>query len=182
MAILDEPLKDSYRHVYTNDFDSELYRTNEVADAFSFICDMGQAIPDLNKEGWYENKPISGVKLELRAKLVFRFSDGDEHAYGFVVITKNGEILKTFKPLGEYVSGEWKGDFFNHWKHLESSVEVFSEESGKDGYANFNLIDGIGFYYESQYSKPKYFLSNCRRIKKTSLPVYEYRFPGLEKQ
>jgi hypothetical protein len=81
---------------------------------------MGQAIPDSSKAGWYYNKPIPGLKLEQRARLVKRFSDGDEHAYGFVVITKGGEILKTFKPLGEYEFGKWKADLCNHWKHLET--------------------------------------------------------------
>ena len=43
-------------------------------------------------------------------------------------------------------------------------------------YAHFHLIDGNGFFYKSDNRKqPDYFLSDCSRIRKEKLPVYDWK-------
>lgn len=176
LPVQGEPLKKIYRDTYLEGMYVELYQTGKSTDSFSFICNMGQALPDTKKEGWYENKTIPGLSLELRARLVKESSDNIYSTSGFVVVTKNREILKTFKPLGEYINGEWDGDFFNSWSRNGTKIEAFDGISGKDGYVSFDLLEGMGFYYKSRYDKPRFFLSNCRRIKKKGLPIYKFRF------
>lgn len=176
LPIHGQPLKSVYRDIYYEGMYVDFFDTGKTLDSYSHICAMGQAIPQAGKEGWYVNEPIPGAKLELRARLVYKVSDKTYKSAGFVVITKNGEVFKTFKPLGDYENGVWDGDFFNTWSHSGAELVVFNGRSGKDGYASFDLIDGNGFYRNTQFSDPSYFLSECRRIKRKGLPVYEYRF------
>ncbi|MGY5453515.1 hypothetical protein ACVFI8_21610 [Agarivorans sp. MS3-6] len=174
IASLNEPLKKSYRLDglgYT-----EFYKTGEYFDSFSMICDMGQAIPDPERSDWYTNKPIRGLKLELRARAVFVSAGNQVKPMGFVVVTKSSDVLITFKPLGDYENGVWDGDVFNFWSGTETDIKVYSERFGKSGYAHFDLMDGNGFFYKSDSRKqPDYFLSDCRRIKKQKLPVYDWK-------
>lgn len=175
MAILGESLKKQYR--FEGAAAGVDYQTGETADSFSMICDMGQAIPDSKKEGdWYINKPVSSLKLELRARIVSKRFNNAIVPHGFVVITKNGEVLKVFKPLGDYNNGRWEGDVFSVWG-TGPDIAVWSERLGESGYAKFDLLSGNGFYYKSlSRVEPDYFLSNCRRIKKIGLPVYKTKF------
>jgi len=171
MAILGEPIKKQY--LLEGYIPAKLIQTGETAISFSIICDMGQAIPDPKKETWYLNAPVPGLKLELRARAILKLHDNTYNPLGFVVITKNGETLKVFKPLGDYVKGQWDGDAFNSWSGTDTDIRVFSEYSGKSGHAYFDLMDGNGFYFKSnKRDDPDYFLSKCRKIKKTGLPVY----------
>lgn len=174
MAVLGEPLKERYRTEGLGSF----YQTGKKADSYSIICDMGQAVPDpKTAEDWYINKKIPGLGFELRAKAVIERENNTHWAVGFVVIVKNNDILKVFKPLGEYEKGKWTGDAFNSWSGTSTDIRVFSERFGMDGYASFDLMDGMGFYYQYQGQEgPSYFLSNCRRIKKSGLPVYDWNF------
>ena len=176
MAALGEPLKESYQ-LYGQGYEY-FYNTYNKVDSYSIICDMGQAIPDKSLEQkWYTNKPIPGLRLELRARLAVENSDGTFSPMGFIVIVKSGDVLKVFKPIGDFKEGEWSGDAFNSWSGTSTDIEVFSERFGVDGYASFDLIDGMGFYYKSRdQDEPSYFLSNCRRIKKIGLPVYDWKF------
>jgi len=150
------------------------FQTGETADSYSVICDMGQAIPDSDKENWYTNKPIPSLKLELRARLALK--DNKPKPMGFIVITKNGEVLKRFSPIGDYIQGIWEGDVFNSWSATDTDIVVYSGRHGRDGLAEFDLLSGNGFYYKSLDKKPAYFLSNCRKIHKKGLPVYDFAF------
>lgn len=174
IAALNEPLKSSYK------LDGlgykEFYKTGTYVDSFSMICDMGQAIPDSERSDWYTNKPIQGLKLELRARAAIINSDKQVKPMGFVMVTKNSDVLITFKPLGDYENGVWDGDVFNSWSGAETDIEVYSERFGKSGYAHFDLMDGNGFFYKTDSRKqPDYFLSDCQRIKKEKLPVYDWK-------
>lgn len=174
IAVPGESLKKEYQLEGTYD---KFYQTGETIDSYSMLCDMGQALPDPKRENWYKNKPIPGLKLELQARAAFKSYDGNYKPMGFVVITKDDEILTAFKPLGDYIDGQWEGDVFNTWSGVNSDIEVFSERSGRKGYAYFDLMSGNGFYYKSNKSEePDYFLSNCRKIKKEMLPVYDWKF------
>ena len=137
-------------------------------------CDMGQAIPSLNKNGWYNNKEIPGLQLKLIAKAAFMDKNSQIKPMGFVIIVKNNDILYTFKPLGSYENGQWQGDVFNSWSAVNTDISVYSELYGKSGFAKFDLLDGNGFFYKTDKSEtPDYFLSNCQRIKAQRLPIYD---------
>lgn len=168
-AKLGEPLKPEYRLGLGST--ARLFATDETATGHSFICDMGQAIPSTERDDWYTNKPVSGLRLELRARAINKAEtsvpDTDTN-YGFIVIVKNEEVLKVFKPLGS--------DVFTVWDSDDTDIIVYSELLGADGYAEFDLLSGNGFYYKTRDSSPQYFLSNCRKIAKPNLPVYEYDF------
>jgi hypothetical protein len=154
----------------------EFYQTGKNADSYSMICDMGQAIHDPKRTDWYTNKPIRGLKLELRARAAFVSVTSQIKPMGFVVVTKNSDVLIIFKPVGNYENGVWDGDVFNSWSATETDIDVYSERFGKSGYAHFDLMDGNGFFYKSDGRKqPDSFLSNCRRIKKEKLPVYDWK-------
>lgn len=170
-AKVDEPLKKVYQ--LHGDYTGTFEQTGEAADGFSVVCDMGQAIPD-KKHGddWYVNRPIPGATFELRARIMFSGTNGLKPG-GFVVIVKNGEILKVFRPLGEMQGDVWNGDQFNTWGY-DTDIEVFNERFGAKGYAKINLIKGAGFYHNAHGEPPEYFLSNCRKIKKSGLPVYDW--------
>jgi hypothetical protein len=174
IAVFGEPMKNSYKLDglgYT-----EFFQTGKFVDSFSMVCDMGQAIPDPRRHKWFDNKPIPGLKLELRARAAIIDTNNLVKPMGFVVVTKSEEVLVTFKPLGEYENGKWDGDVLNSWSGVDTNIEVFSELFGKSGYAHFDLLDGNGFFYKSDNRKsPDYFLSNCKRIKKEDIPVYDWR-------
>ena len=164
-----EPLKAEYPDPRVS-----LHRTNETGFGYSMTCDMGAAIEDKVKEGWYTNRPIEGLTLQLKARIKLK-SEWRNRTLGFVTIVKHGDVLRVFKPIGHYEDGGWVGDTFSSWGNEDTSIKLYNQRSGTEGYAHFDLIDGDGFYYESQDDRtPKYFLSNCRRIKKKFLPVYEY--------
>ena len=180
IADINSPLKS----VYSTQDGARFFHTGKTVDSYSIICDMGQAIPDSGKEGWYTNKAIPGLHLELRARAAHYSAwkvdlQGKPTAIanGFVVIAKDNEILKTFYPLGNWINGKWEGDVFNSWNPLKSDIEVFSQMGGIDGYANFDLMSGNGFYYKAKgNSEPDYFLSRCHKIKKQNLPIYDWDF------
>lgn len=65
------------------------------------IYNMGQAIPDAKRTGWYTNQPIPGLILELRAMAVGKNANP---TYGFTVIEKNSDVFQVFMPLGNYKS------------------------------------------------------------------------------
>jgi hypothetical protein len=178
-AILGEPLKEKYPF---GDVVGGAVKNGEYASGYSYICDMGQAVPDKGKANWYENKPIEGLKLELRARAASTGKTANNLAnqsYGFVVITKHGEVLSTFNPLGEYSNNKWKGDTFNAWTNTGTDIEVYNEKMGTKGHAEFDLLAGMGFYFKSKgQGSPSYFLSGCKRINKQGLPVYWYDFQG----
>ncbi|MEJ1370896.1 MAG: hypothetical protein RPU94_04285 [Candidatus Sedimenticola sp. (ex Thyasira tokunagai)] len=174
MAIPNAPLKKEYKLNGTGY--KWFSQTGEIVTSYSIICNMGQALPDPNRENWYINKPISGLKLELRARAARRDYNNSIRPLGFVVVTKNKEVLITFSPLGDYVKGLWEGDTFNSWSGSSTEIEVFSERYGRKGYASFDLLDGNGFFYKSSNREsPNYFLSECKRIKKSGLPVYGWK-------
>lgn len=180
IAIHNEPLKSVFKLQGAYD---EFYDTGKRVDAYSFICNMGKAIPDVKKENWYLNKPVNGLRFELRARAAFNTDTAVSgyKAMGFVVVTKNSEVLKVFKPLGEFVSGDWNGDTFISWDYGSSDISVCSEYHCYGGYAYFDILSGNGFYYKSKGGEPDYFLSGCKRIKKTNLPVYDWRFVSSDK-
>jgi hypothetical protein len=174
IAGLNEQLKNSYK--LDGSGYKEFYQTGKLVDSFSMICNMGQAIPNSDKSNWYTNKPIQGLKLELRARVAFVSANKQAHPMGFVVVTKNSDDLITFKPIGDYENGVWDGDVFNSWSGTGTNIEVYSERFGKSGYAHFDLMDGNGFFYKSHSrEQPDYFLSGCKRIKKEKLPVYDWK-------
>jgi hypothetical protein len=180
-AVFGQPLKKEY--VYHGS-DGEpvgfTKQTGATADGFSVICDMGQAMPSLSRDGWYENKPIPGLRLEFRARAAKRhrseyFGWDLIGSAGFVVVTKNNEVIKVFNPNGKHVGKVWTGDALHEWGAAEGTdLDAFDGSSGT--WARFDFMDGMGFYYEQGNSKPKYFLSNCRKIKKANLPIYETHF------
>lgn len=173
IAALNEPLKSSYK---LDGAYKEFYQTGNYADSFSMICDMGQAIPDSRRPDWYTNTPIRGLKFELRARAAFISSNKQVKPMGFVVVTKDRDVFITFKPLGDYENGVWDGDVFSSWSGSSTDIQVYSERFGKSGYAHFDLMSGNGFFYKSGSSKePEYFLSNCKRIKKEQLPVFDWK-------
>lgn len=175
-AQLGAPLKQRYHSPVEPA--STLYQTKETFSSYSMECDMGNAIPDPKKgDAWYVNKPVPGLKLELRAVAAMKDYNGKNKPIGFVVITKGGEILKTFRPIGDQIGEVWDGDVFNSWSADATDIKVFSERFGRSGYAYFDLLDGQGFYYKTENNKePDYFLTNCRRIQAPALPVYELEF------
>ncbi|WP_394147557.1 hypothetical protein [Shewanella atlantica] len=174
IASFEGPLKKSYK-LAGSDY-SEFYQTGKFADSYSMICNMGQAIQDPKRPDWYTNKPIQGLKLELRARAALINFSNQVKPMGFVVVTKNSDILINFKPLGDNVGGEWDGDVFSSWAGTETDIKVYSERFGKSGYAHFDLLDGNGFFYKSaNRESPDYFLSDCKRIKKEKLPVYDWK-------
>ncbi|WP_119968420.1 hypothetical protein [Shewanella japonica] len=82
----------------------------------------------------------------------------------------------TFSPLGDVIDNKWDGDVFNSWNANKTDIKVYSERFGVKGYAELDLIDGTGFYYKSSNDNdPSYFLSDCERIKKDNLPVYDWK-------
>lgn len=171
-----EPLKDDYPFSTTGKF----YHTGEVADVFNITCDMGQAMPSTERENWYVNRPVAGLKLALQARAALRQYDGTVKAIGHVAVIKNGDPLKVFDPIGEWRSGEWEGDLLNSWPVDQPEIRLFSQRYGAKGYAHFNLMDGMGFYYDYRdQEEPAYFLSNCRRSKKPRMPVYDWDFSGV---
>ena len=173
-AILGEPLKKEYK-LNGSGF-KLLSQTGEFVSSYSMICEMGQALPDPNREYWYLNKPIPELRLELRARAARRDQHNSIRPFGFVVVTKNKEVLFTFSPVGDYVNGSWDGDTFNSWSGSSAEIKVFNERFGRKGYAHFDLLDGNGFFYKSDSREnPDYFLSRCKRIKKSRLPVYEWK-------
>ena len=174
VAELHNPSKKSYKLAGTNY--NELYQTGKFADSYSMICNMGQALQDPKKPDWYINKPIQGLKFELRARAAFIDFNKQVKPMGFVLVTKNNDTLITFKPLGDIVESKWDGDVFSSWSGTETDIKVYSERFGKSGYAYFDLLDGNGFFYKSdKRESPDYFLSDCKRIKKEKLPVYDWK-------
>lgn len=171
---LDEPLKQSY--VLKGDVTGTFAQTGKSAAGYSVICNMGQAIPNKKQgEDWYENRPIAGLTLELRAKLLQQTDPANLKPAGFVVLVKNGEVLKTFRPIGEMKGDVWVGDSFSSWGP-DTTIEVSNGGVGTDGFARINIIDGMGFYYNSRNEEPAYFLSSCHKIPKPNLPVYDWHF------
>ena len=61
-----EPIKPEYRLGY-----AKFVKTDQTGDGYSVICDVGQALPNPSREGWYTNKQIYGLTFELRGRLVF---------------------------------------------------------------------------------------------------------------
>lgn len=179
MAVLGEPLKKQYK--FPAEEGSVFYQSGEVVDSYSMTCDMGQALPNPTRgDNWYSNKPIPGLKFELRARAAIKNLAGVIEPAGFIVITKNGEVLKVFRPLGDFTPGYWDGDTFNTWSGTDTDIGVYSERFGADGYAHFDLLSGQGLYYKKRSAaNPEYFLYGCRRIKKTGLPVYTWKFGKL---
>lgn len=168
-----EQLKEAYPFSSTGKF----YHTGEAADVFDITCDMGQAMPSTERENWYVNRPIAGLRLELKARAALRHYDGTVKAMGHVAVIKNGDPLKVFDPIGEWTSGEWDGDLLSSWPIDKPEVRLFSQRYGAKGYAHFNLMDGMGFYYNYRdQEEPAYFLSDCRRTKKSGMPVYDWDF------
>ena len=166
-AVLGDPLKDRYEQ---GDY-LALVSTGEKSDSYSYTCDMGEAVPIEDKEGWYNNRPVYGLKLELSAKAVIDMK-ASKVAAGFVSMVKNNTVLKTFKPLSIQV--------FSHWTMTDTDEEIglgqYSLGHGK--LIQFDILDGKGFYYRDATeddSPPDYFLSRCTKVKKTDLPVYIYQ-------
>lgn len=148
IAVPGEPLKKSYK---LESGYKEFYQTGKFADGYSMICDMGQAIPDPKRENWYNNKPIRGLQLELRARAAFTAAITEEtKSMGFVVVVKGSDELIVFKPLGDYSSGSWDGDVFSSWSNTATDIEVYSERFGSSGYAHFDLLDGQGFFLKGR--------------------------------
>lgn len=173
VAIMGESLKEKY------ELDNGMYllKTKRLVDSYSYICDMGQALKDDERENWYINKPIKGLKLELRARAALINHADYIKPMGFVVITKDNDVLITFSPVGDFVDGKWEGDAFNSWLADEGELKVYNERFGSKGFAKFDLLSGNGFYYKSKVNKePDYFLSDCTRIKKTNLPLYDFKW------
>ena len=172
----DDPLKDKYvSYVGDNKF-SEFFNTGEMGKGYSVVCDMGNAIPIPDKKGWYSNQPIYNLKFELRAKLLLNQKSGLRPS-GFVLLTKKGVVLDSFKPIGDMLDGKWDGDHFNSWASEGTDIEVFSERFGKSGYAHFDLLEGNGFYYKQRDNKEAdFFLSNCTKRVNKNLPIYDWRY------
>ncbi|MFC3194306.1 hypothetical protein ACFODZ_08650 [Marinicella sediminis] len=179
-AQIHEPIKKEYKQSLLDGIKSTYKQTGEFKDSFSMICDMGEAIEIEEKEGWYSNNPVPGLKLELRARAVTKMGETSFKASGFVVVTKNGDDLIVFKPIGNLENGVWNGDVFNSWDESATEIEVRSGRFGNDGYASFDLLDGKGFFYRNNNPDPEYFLFNCKRIKKTGLPVYDWYHKDTE--
>ncbi|WP_165725959.1 hypothetical protein [Pseudoalteromonas sp. SA25] len=174
IAILGEPLSKEY--ALNGDYYKVFYQTGKMATSYSAVCDMGQAIQNSKQKDWYTNKPIQGLKLELRARAAIIDIDGKVKPIGFVVVTKNKDVLITFSPLGEMVNGKWEGDIFSSWSGVSTDIKVFSGYIGRAGSANFDLLDGNGFFYKTgNTNQPDYFLSNCKRITKNNLPIYNWK-------
>jgi len=174
IAIPGEALKESYK--LDGPGYKFFYKTGKYADSFSILCEMGQAIPDPKRPNWYNKKPIPGLRFELRARAAILDIDNSIKPMGFIMVTKNGDTLITFKPIGGYENGKWDGDVLSSWSGTETDIRVYSERFGRSGHAYFDLLDGSGFFYKSDRSKtPDYFLSNCRRIRKKNLPVYDWK-------
>ena len=172
-AIYGEPIKKSYTTSY-----GLFLQTGEKADSVDIICNMGQAIPDPEKEEWFINRPIDGLTFELRSVAVFDGMLEKNKAAGFALVVKNEEVLKTFRPIGNYKNfsnATWEGDVFNAWSTADTDIKVFSERFGDNGFAELDLISGNGFYYKKQFQKePAYFLSACTRSKVLSVPKYDW--------
>ena len=145
--------------------------TSKHADGHSFICKLGEAIAEA--DDYYRNKPIDGLELELRARVV---SERWNETGGHVLIKKHGQILKTFYPLGDLTLGVWDGDFFNAWDGTSETIKLFSQRNGTDGFVYFDLFTGKGFYSRRQYSDPELFVSKCERQIIKNLPVYRWVF------
>lgn len=174
------PLGESLKESYSSTVAGRFYHNGHYADGISVICEMGQAVPSTEREDWYVNRPIAGLQLELRARAAIQYENGTVKSLGHIVIVKNGDVLKVFEPIGDWDSGEWDGDLLNSWPINQPEIRVFSQRHGRTGYAHFNLMDGMGFYYEyRQQTEPAYFLNDCRRIKKTDLPIYDWDVASL---
>jgi hypothetical protein len=179
-ALIHEPLKKEYKLSILSGIESTFKQTGELRNSYSMSCDMGEAIEVPDKEGWYSNNPVLGLKLELRARAVTQTHEKKFKPSGFVVVTKNGDDLIVFKPIGNFENGVWNGDVFNSWDESATKIEVRSGRFGKDGQASFDLLDGKGFFYRNLNPDPEYFLFNCKRINKADLPVYNWYFKDTE--
>jgi hypothetical protein len=172
-AIEIAPLRHEYVTGELNLFEKKfIYRftkTDLTEDGFSVICNMGFAIPDDEKEGWYSDKPIAGFQLELRARAIinrFPGTEGDFVNAGYVVLARNGEIVKSLDPT--------KRSFLLTWSNSGPAIYVaHGSLDGAIGSLSFDLLSGNGFYYKDESEKPDYFLSECRKIVKPNLPLYE---------
>ena len=125
-------------------------RTASNMNGFSVICDMGQAIPDAENESWFKNNPILGLSLELRARAVIAHSyDSDQFFYnvGFVVIVKNGEVMKSFDPPESW--------FLPWWTQSSTDISISNWKYGtKEDSLKFDLLSGNGFYYKEFSDTP----------------------------
>lgn len=171
VAKLGEPLKEAYLAGANNP--SLFIATGEYGDGYSYICDMGQAIPDKDRKDWYINNPIRGLRLEMRARLLCKSPEGLDSC-GFIVITKGEEVFTTFHPQGKYVHNMWEGAIFTGWNNGDTNVYFSGGHDGYDGLGGFDILTGKGFLYRTNNSEPEYFLSNCQRIKKENLPIYKW--------
>jgi len=178
IATLGEPLKEQYIVL-----DGVFYKTDKSDIAYSMSCDMGEANPNPEKDGWYINSPIKGLTLELEAIGSIQSNAKRYKSIGFVKVVKNGDVLKVFKPLGNYESdGTWDGDIFNSWSSTETEIELKSERHGNDGFAYFDLMKGTGWYYKNKTQEaPNFMLTNCSRSMISELPVYDWKFDILNR-
>tara|TARA_R110000796_G_C14498966_1_gene428677 strand:+ start:271 stop:927 length:657 start_codon:yes stop_codon:yes gene_type:complete len=185
-AIYGDPIKKSYNTGISltlptgETFKGVFLQTGEKADSVDIICNMGQAIPDPEKEAWFINRPIDGLTFELRSVAVFDGIIEKNKAAGFASVVKNGDVLKTFMPIGYYKNSTkapwkatWHGDVFTTWSTADADIEVFGGRLGDNGFAKLDLFSGNGFYYKQRSQDgPDYFLSGCTRSKVLSVPKY----------
>ena len=171
-----EPLKSVYESASNDKYRTSLMDTEERGTGVALKCEVGQALPDPNRDGWFTNKPIPGLQLLAEPAFIVErelpnFSD---RTHGWIVFVKNGEMLKQLEPKGD--------DWFLAWD-VEAAEYSFSTGSDFRGPTlDFSLMSGNGFYYSASPNgsgRPEFFLSGCSRSKVVDLPVYDFVFPGL---
>jgi hypothetical protein len=84
--------------------------------------------------------------------------------YGDIVITRNGEIIVQWETEQDDIS-------MFRWDGRESSL--IADSNVTDERIEIDFIVGNGFYRKGTFSRPSYFLSNCKKIKKEGLPLYK---------
>jgi hypothetical protein len=76
----------------------------------SIECDLGNALPDLERENYYKNQPIAGARFIAKAEAVgtrhppqgvMAEEEPWEATYGQVFIVKNSQIISQWEPSGE---------------------------------------------------------------------------------
>ena len=157
----DENLKDSYiiERTPLEKRDRSLVKTKDSDSASSYICRMF-------KSGV---SPGRGLKLELRAKAVV-FHYNEKSSLGFIVITREGEVLQQLKPLTT--------NYYKHplleWKSEAVKNIIYTGRPTEDETVEFDAVSGLGSLerHDDYLKENAYQLADCNRIIKYDLPVY----------
>lgn len=161
LAVYGEKLKFQYNS-YPNML---LAQTGEKALGTNIKCQLTNINGALIPEAYFV----------MEAHGILKLYDGLK-SLGFIYLEKYNEPIYIMKPIGNFENGKWMGDVFSSWENDAFEYTVYSERGGASGVANFDLIEGDGFYAKSiSNSSPDYGLKDCRKNNIKNLPIYSFK-------